>query len=71
MVYYNENRDRKIKKFMTVRLATNGMEKILDMANNFNIKGLDTNLSMSLGSGVLTLMELTNAYAMIANGGKK
>ena len=42
------------------------------MANNFDInEGLDTNLSMSLGSGVLTLKELTNAYAIIANGGKK
>ena len=63
----------KSRNLMTVRLANKiGMEKILDMANNFNInEGLDTNLSMSLGSGVLTLMELTNAYAMIANGGKK
>ena len=63
----------KSRNLMTVRLANKiGMEKILDMANNFNInEGLDTNLSMSLGSGVLTLRELTNAYAMIANGGKK
>ena len=58
---------------MTVRLANRiGMKKILDMANNFNInEGLDNNLSMSLGSGVVTLKELTNAYAMIANSGKK
>jgi len=63
----------KSRNLMTVRLANRiGMEKIINMANNFNIKeGLDTNLSMSLGSGVLTLMELTNAYAIIANGGKK
>ncbi len=63
----------KSRNLMTVRLANRiGMKKILDMANNFNIsEGLDTNLSMSLGSGVLTLKELTNAYAMIANGGKK
>ena len=48
------------------------MKKILEMANNFNInESLDTNLSMSLGSGVMTLKELTNAYAIIANGGKK
>ena len=26
---------------------------------------------MSLGSGVITLRDLTNAYAIIANGGKK
>ena len=63
----------KSRNLMTVRLANRiGMKKILDMANNFNInEGLDTNLSMSLGSGVVTLKELTNAYAMIANGGKK
>ena len=63
----------KSRNLMTVRLANRiGMKKILDMANNFNInENLDTNLSMSLGSGVMTLTELTNAYAMIANGGKK
>ncbi len=63
----------KSRNLMTVRLADRiGMNKILEMAKNFNInEGLDTNLSMSLGSGVVTLKELTNAYAMIANGGKK
>ncbi len=63
----------KSRNLMTVRLANRiGMNKILSMANNFDInKGLDDNLSMSLGSGVLTLKELTNAYAIIANGGKK
>tara|TARA_B100001057_G_scaffold256476_1_gene256678 strand:- start:80 stop:1495 length:1416 start_codon:yes stop_codon:yes gene_type:complete len=63
----------KSRNLMTVRLANRiGMKKILDMANNFNLnEGLDTNLSMSLGSGVLTLIDLTNAYAIIANGGKK
>ena len=63
----------KSRNLMTVRLANRiGMKKILDVAKNFNInENLDTNLSMSLGSGVMTLKELTNAYAMIANGGKK
>ena len=63
----------KSRNLMTVRLANRiGMNKILNMANNFNLnEGLDKNLSMSLGSGVLTLKELTNAYAIIANGGKK
>ena len=28
-------------------------------------------LSMALGSGIVTLKDLTNAYAMIVNGGKK
>ena len=63
----------KSRNLMTVRLANRiGMKKILNMANNFNInEGFDTNLSMSLGSGVVTLKELSNAYAMIANGGKE
>ena len=58
---------------MTVRLANRiGMEKVLSMAENFDINnGLDNKLSMSLGSGVVTLKNLTNAYAIIANGGKK
>ncbi len=63
----------KSRNLMTVRLANRiGMNKILSMANNFDInEGLDENLSMSLGSGVVTLTELTKAYAIIANGGKK
>ncbi len=63
----------KSRNLMTVRLANRiGMNKILNMADNFNIKdGLDEKLSMSLGSGVVTLRDLTNAYAIIANGGKK
>ncbi len=63
----------KSRNLMTVRLANRiGMDKILKMANKFDIDyGLDTNLSMSLGSGVITLRDLTNAYAVIANGGKK
>ena len=63
----------KSRNLMTVRLANRiGMEKILKMASNLDInEGLDNNLSMSLGSGVVTLKNLTNAYGIIANGGKK
>ena len=63
----------KSRNLMTVRLANRiGMQKILNMANNLDISsGLDDKLSMSLGSGVITLKDLTNAYAIIANGGKK
>ena len=63
----------KSRNLMTVRLANRiGMNKILNMANDFDISyGLDDKLSMSLGSGVVTLRDLTNAYAIIANGGKK
>ncbi len=63
----------KSRNLMTVRLANRiGMNKILNLSDKFNIgDGLDDNLSMSLGSGVITLKDLTNAYAIIANGGKK
>ncbi len=63
----------KSRNLMTVRLANRiGMSKILNMASKFNInEGFDDKLSMSLGSGVITLRDLTNAYAIIANGGKK
>ena len=48
------------------------MDNILNMASKFNInEGFDDKLSMSLGSGVITLRDLTNAYAIIANGGKR
>tara|TARA_B100001123_G_C15297982_1_gene1019942 strand:+ start:18 stop:827 length:810 start_codon:yes stop_codon:yes gene_type:complete len=58
---------------MTIRLSDKiGMSKILQTANDFKInKYMDEKLSMSLGSGVVTLIELTNAYAMIVNGGKE
>ena len=63
----------KSRNLMTVRLANRiGMDNILNMASKFNInEGFDDKLSMSLGSGVITLRDLTNAYAIIANGGKK
>ena len=32
---------------------------------------LDDNMSMSLGSGLVKLIDMTNAYGIIANGGKK
>ena len=34
-------------------------------------KFLDDNMSMSLGSGLVKLIDITNAYGIIANGGKK
>ncbi len=63
----------KSRNLMTVRLAHKiGIEKIISIAKEFGIdEGLDKKLSMALGSGLVTLVDLTNAYAMIANGGKK
>ncbi|MCK4940269.1 MAG: transglycosylase domain-containing protein, partial [Rhodospirillaceae bacterium] len=63
----------KSRNLMTVRLAeTVGMEKVIEYAETFGIaKGLPNQLSMSLGAGETTLLNLTNAYAMLVNGGKK
>ena len=63
----------KSRNLMTVRLAHKlGMEKIINTAKKFGIsKDLTSQLSMSLGSGLVSLLEITNAYAIIANGGYK
>ena len=63
----------KSRNLMTIRLANKiGVEAILSSANDFSIeKYLDENMSMSLGSGLVTLIDITNAYGIIANGGKK
>ncbi len=63
----------KSRNLMTIRLADRiGMEKILLTAKKFEIdKNLNSNLSTALGAGEVTLKNLTNAYAMIVNGGFK
>jgi penicillin-binding protein 1A len=61
----------KSRNLMTIRLADKiGMEKILETSMDFKIDNyMDRNLSMSLGAGLVSLIDLTNAYAMIVNGG--
>ena len=63
----------KSRNLMTIRLSDQiGMSKILETAKDFKIqKYMNNSLSMSLGSGLVTLIDLTNAYAMIVNGGKE
>ena len=63
----------KSRNLMTIRLANEiGIPKILQTAKEFEIdKFLDDNMSMSLGSGLVRLIDITNAYGIIANGGKK
>jgi len=62
----------KSKNLMTVRLAnTIGMERVLDAAHRFGLGSFEPNLSTALGSGETTLLQLTTAYAMLVNGGKK
>ncbi len=63
----------KSRNLMTVRLADKiGMEKILETTKKFGlVEGINSQLSMSLGSGLVSLIEITNAYGIIANGGFK
>ncbi|MGE5546795.1 MAG: penicillin-binding protein 1A [Solirubrobacterales bacterium] len=63
----------KSRNLMTVRLAQAvGMDKVADYANRFGIyDNLPRQLAMSLGAGETTVIKLTTAYAMLANGGKK
>jgi penicillin-binding protein 1A len=58
---------------MTVRLADDlGMTKIADLAQRLGIYDqLPRHLANSLGSAETTLMKMTTAYSMIANGGQK
>jgi penicillin-binding protein 1A len=63
----------KSRNLMTVRLAQYiKMDGIVDIADRMGIThNLPSLLSMSLGAGDTTLMNLTAAYGMIVNGGKK
>ena len=61
------------RNVMTVRLAGDlGMIKIVDLAQRLGIYDkMPLQLSMALGAGETTLLKMTTAYGMFANGGKK
>ena len=63
----------KSRNLMTVRLAqTIGMDKIAATVRRFAIhENLPLRLSMALGAGETTLLNLVAGYAMLVNGGKK
>ncbi len=63
----------KSRNLMTVRLAqTIGMEQVADVAQRFGVIGdVQLTLAAALGSVETTLLQMTNAYAMLVNGGKK
>ena len=58
---------------MTVRLARDiGMPLIVEYAKRFGIYDeMPPRLAMSLGAGETTVMRMTTAYSMFANGGKR
>lgn len=57
----------------TVRIAEEvGLDKIADIAAKFGLfPNMPQYLSYALGAGETTLLKLTTAYAMFANGGKR
>ena len=61
------------RNVMTVRLASElGMTRIADMAQRLGIYDkMPRQLAMALGAGETTLLKMTTAYSMFANGGKK
>lgn len=63
----------KSRNLMTVRLAQAiGMDKISDYGEKFGIvQNMPELLSSSLGAVESTLLNLTTAYAMLVNGGKR
>jgi len=63
----------KSRNLMTVRLAQYiGMEKVNAFASRFGVgDNLQQTLAMSLGAGEVSLMDMTAAYGMFVNGGKR
>jgi penicillin-binding protein 1A len=61
------------RNVMTIRLAQRvGMKKIIDCAQQFGIADhMPKQLAMVLGAGETTVLKLTAAYAVLANGGYK
>ncbi|MFL6726705.1 MAG: penicillin-binding protein 1A [Sphingomicrobium sp.] len=59
------------RNLMTVRAAsTIGMPKITDTARRLGVGDYGNYLSFALGAGDTTVLHLTNAYAILANGGR-
>ena len=61
------------RNLMTIRIAQYlGMNKISEIANRSGIlEDMPNILSMALGAGETTLVDITKAYTAFANGGKK
>ena len=59
------------RNLMTIRAASQtGMDKVVANAAKMGVGNYDQYLSMALGAGDTTVLKLTNAYAILANGGR-
>jgi len=63
----------KSRNAMTVRLSSIiGIDKVMEIAKRFGINDAPArNFSICLGSAETTLLRMTTAYSMLANGGKQ
>ncbi len=63
----------KSRNVMTVRLAQHiGMDKVKALVEKFGVvDNLHPYLPMALGAGETTVLRMSTAYAMLANGGKR
>ena len=61
------------RNLMTVRLANAvGMDRVVDTAKAFGVgENVGQYLSASIGSDETTLLDMTTAYAILANGGRR
>ena len=61
------------RNFMTIRIAQYlGMNKVVEIAKRSGVmENMPSVLSMALGAGETSLINLTSAYASFVNGGKK
>jgi penicillin-binding protein 1A len=83
-VWKPDNHDRKFRGAMTIQLAVEesvnvvaikvqdriGVRRTVDVARRLGVESpLQPNLSLALGTSDLTLLEITSAYGVLANGG--
>jgi penicillin-binding protein 1A len=60
------------RNLMTVRAANEiGMDKVVRLARRLGVGEYPDYLSIALGAGDTTVLKMTNAFAMLANGGKE
>lgn len=60
------------RNLMTVRVANQaGMDKVVALAKTMGVGDYPPYLAYSLGAGETTVLKLTNAYAMLANNGRR